>query len=76
MKYFKVLTVTIISMFFLQACNDDKATEPEKEKITIVDAAISNGSFSTLVAGLQATGIDAILSNTKISVGIDTVILD
>ncbi|MBA6377495.1 hypothetical protein H4J64_20065, partial [Colwellia sp. BRX8-2] len=56
--------------------NDDKATETQKEKITIVDAAISNGSFSTLVAGLQATGIDAILSNTKISVGIDTVILD
>ncbi|AOW75523.1 hypothetical protein A3Q34_00680 [Colwellia sp. PAMC 20917] len=76
MKYFKVLTVAIINMFFLQACNDDKTTETQKEKITIVDAAISIGSFTTLVAALQATGIDAILSNTKISVGIDTVILD
>ena len=67
MKYFKVLTVTIISMFFLQACNDDKATEPEKEKITIVDAAISNGSFTTLVAALQATGLDVTLADTNSS---------
>ncbi|WP_310733714.1 fasciclin domain-containing protein [Colwellia sp. BRX8-7] len=67
MKYFKVLTVTIISMFFLQACNDDKATETQKEKITIVDAAISNGSFTTLVAALQATGLDATLADTNSS---------
>ncbi|MFT6209111.1 MAG: putative surface protein with fasciclin (FAS1) repeats, partial [Colwellia sp.] len=67
MKYLKLLTVTIISVFFLQACNDDKATEPEKEKITIVDAAISNGSFTTLVAALQATGLDATLSDTNSS---------
>jgi transforming growth factor-beta-induced protein len=66
-KYLKLLTVTIISVFFLQACNDDKATEPEKEKITIVDAAISNGSFTTLVAALQATGLDATLSDTNSS---------
>jgi transforming growth factor-beta-induced protein len=66
-KYFKVLTVTIISMFFLQACNDDKATETQKEKITIVDAAISNGSFTTLVAALQATGLDATLADTNSS---------
>jgi transforming growth factor-beta-induced protein len=66
-KYLKLLTVTIISVFFLQACNDDKATEPEKEKITIVDAAISNGNFTTLVAALQATGLDATLSDTNSS---------
>lgn len=67
MKYLKLLTVTIISVFFLQACNDDKATESEKEKITIVDAAISNGNFTTLVAALQATGLDATLSDTNSS---------
>jgi transforming growth factor-beta-induced protein len=66
-KYLKLLTVTIISVFFLQACNDDKATESEKEKITIVDAAISNGNFTTLVAALQATGLDATLSDTNSS---------
>ncbi|MBA6337414.1 fasciclin domain-containing protein [Colwellia sp. BRX8-7] len=54
-------------MFFLQACNDDKATETQKEKITIVDAAISNGSFTTLVAALQATGLDATLADTNSS---------
>ena len=70
MKYFKVLSVTILSMFLLQACNDDddkSEIEILEPKITIVDVAVSNGNFTTLVAALQATGLDATLSDTNSS---------
>lgn len=66
MKYLNLLSVTIISLVFLQACNDDdsKTVIPEAT-ITIVDAAVSNGNFTTLVAALQATGLDTTLSDTS-----------
>jgi uncharacterized surface protein with fasciclin (FAS1) repeats len=56
-------------MFFLQACNDDDKSEIEilEPKITIVDVAVSNGNFTTLVAALQATGLDVTLSDTNSS---------
>lgn len=67
MKYLKLLSVTILSVFFLQACNDDdsKDTEDVVIKTTIVDAAVSNGNFTTLVAALQATGLDQTLADTE-----------
>ncbi|RHW75036.1 fasciclin domain-containing protein [Colwellia sp. RSH04] len=58
-------------MVFLQGCNDDddKTTpieEPAAPTVTtIVDAAVSNGSFTTLVAALQATGLDSTLADTS-----------
>lgn len=61
----------MLSIFFLQACNDDNDShddeiiEPEVTVTTIVDAAVSNGSFTTLVAALQATGLDATLADTS-----------
>jgi len=57
-------------MFLLQACNDDddkSEIEILEPKITIVDVAVSNGNFTTLVAALQATGLDATLSDTNSS---------
>ena len=69
-KYLKLISVTMLSIFFLQACNDNDSSshtetvEPESPPVTIVDAAISNGSFTTLVAALQATGLDATLADT------------
>ena len=33
--------------------------------MTIVDAAISNGNFTTLVSALQATGLDSTLADTN-----------
>mgnify|MGYP001942690620 CR=1 FL=1 len=56
-------------MLFLQACDDDDNKKTEVVEIvvaptTIVDAAIANGSFTTLVAALQATGLDATLADT------------
>jgi uncharacterized surface protein with fasciclin (FAS1) repeats len=59
----------ITSLFLLQACNDsdndkkETVTLPEPVVTTIVDAAVANGSFTTLVAALQATGLDATLSD-------------
>ncbi len=64
-KYYKILSVTILSVFFLQACNDDSDKNDEVViKTTIVDAAVSNGNFTTLVAALQATGLDTTLADT------------
>ena len=37
--------------------------EPEPEPMSIVDVAVSNGSFTTLVAALEATGLDVTLSD-------------
>jgi uncharacterized surface protein with fasciclin (FAS1) repeats len=59
----------VISLFFMQACNDDNdKSEPETiaptpVTITIVDAAVNDGNFTTLVAALQATGLDATLAD-------------
>jgi uncharacterized surface protein with fasciclin (FAS1) repeats len=73
MKYSKIVSVTILSMMFLQGCNDDDndtvavVEEEVVEEVvvtTIVDAAVSNGSFTTLVAALQATGLDQVLADT------------
>ncbi|MFK8042688.1 fasciclin domain-containing protein [Congregibacter sp.] len=38
-------------------------TRPADEVGTIVDVAVANGSFTTLVAALQATGLDATLAD-------------
>ena len=67
MKYFKILSVTILSVFFLQACNDSDHDEQKSDvtKTTIVDAATSNGNFTTLLAALKATGLDSTLSDTQ-----------
>lgn len=74
MKYFKVLSVAILSMLFLQGCSDDDdntvpvpvpVVEETPTPSTIVDVAVSNGSFTTLVAALQATGLDDTLSDPQ-----------
>jgi transforming growth factor-beta-induced protein len=65
-----MLSVTIISLVFLQACNDNdtnKTSDLSEPKVTIVDAAISSGDFTTLIKALQATGLDSVLSDTSAS---------
>lgn len=65
MRNFKLLSVTILSIFFLQACilDDDDDVVENSNLTTIVDAAISNGNFTTLVSALQVTGLDATLAD-------------
>lgn len=70
MNKFKLLCITLASVVLLQACNDDDdntvlvADEPMASK-TIVDTAVTAGNFTTLVAALEATGLDATLSDTS-----------
>jgi transforming growth factor-beta-induced protein len=67
MKYFKILGITLLSVIFLQACNDndDNVTTPIAEPNTIVDTAISNGNFTTLVAALDAAGLVSTLDDAN-----------
>ncbi|MEW6983152.1 fasciclin domain-containing protein [Colwelliaceae bacterium 6471] len=70
MKTLKTMFITVTSLFLLQACNDDdkkiEVETPEPVVVTtIVDAAVADGNFTTLVAALQATGLDATLADTS-----------
>ena len=71
MKARKLFTTVMISFFFLSACDDDdnhssvtSVQTPTPAANTIVDTAVANGNFTTLVAALQATGLDATLADT------------
>lgn len=64
MKNLKTIGFIITSLFLFQACNDDDDDEVVVEPVvTIVDAAVADGRFTTLVAALQATGLDATLAD-------------
>ncbi|MCO4797672.1 MAG: fasciclin domain-containing protein [Colwelliaceae bacterium] len=72
MNNIKSIFIIVTSIFLLQACNsDDKSNTTPDNPMTlepvshtsIVDAAVSDGNFTTLVAALQATGLDATLDN-------------
>jgi uncharacterized surface protein with fasciclin (FAS1) repeats len=68
MKLLKIISVTLISALFLQACNNDDSDDNNTTIVaptTIVDAAVSDGNFTTLVAALQATGLDTTLADTS-----------
>ena len=39
------------------------APEPDPDPVSVVDVAVADGSFTTLVAALQATGLDETLSD-------------
>lgn len=72
MKYLKQLSITIISVLFLQACDDNNSNKSTPVidddtvvTVTIVDAAVANGGFTTLVAALQTTGLDTTLSDVN-----------
>ena len=71
MRYLKLLTISILSLVFLQACNSSNSdpitnVTPEVAPAnTIVDVATANGSFTTLVAALKATGLDSTLADTS-----------
>jgi len=60
--------IVFSAMLFLQGCNDDDDVEvtiapPAQPAVTIVDAAVADGNFTTLVAALQATGLDQTLDD-------------
>jgi uncharacterized surface protein with fasciclin (FAS1) repeats len=58
-------------MLVVTGCNDDDNNEkveiptiPEPAATTVVDVAVNDGNFTTLVAALEATGLDETLANT------------
>ena len=58
----KALLLITCSIFFIQACND---SDDEVPVATIVDVAKANGNLTTLIAALEATGLDETLSDTN-----------
>jgi len=63
-KSIKMTLIAITSLFLFQACDDDDDKVEEPVVVTIVDAAVADGRFTTLVAALGATGLDATLADT------------
>lgn len=75
-KRINLLIITLLFSFVITACSDDDdevhaptpvvqapTPAPAPTTTTVVDAAVANGSFTTLVAALQATGLDTTLAN-------------
>jgi transforming growth factor-beta-induced protein len=67
-KIIRTIYITMISLFLLQACNDDDDEYVNMEipevVSNIVETAVADGRFTTLVAALQATGLDVTLADT------------
>jgi len=70
MKLTKFISIAFASLVFLQGCgsgsSDDAVTPeptPPPEPQSIVDVAVANGSFTTLVTALETTGLDVTLSD-------------
>ena len=65
----KVISFLFVAVISLQGCGGSSSAyheptpEPEPDPMSIVDVAVANGSFTTLVAALEATGLDATLSD-------------
>ena len=71
-KQFRILAMVFLSLFVV-SCDDDNDNDPQCcVGNSIVDLASQTESLSTLVAALQATGLDAdekpIFVNSSISI--------
>jgi uncharacterized surface protein with fasciclin (FAS1) repeats len=64
-KTIKTMGIVVTSLFLFQACNDDddEVVPVQEPAVTIVDAAVADGRFTTLVAALVSTGLDATLAD-------------
>ncbi|REL28887.1 adhesin [Thalassotalea euphylliae] len=73
MKASTLLFTAFASILFLQGCHDDDDDRPNvvipeppaAEPNTVVDVAVADGNFTTLVAALQATGLDQTLDDAS-----------
>lgn len=64
----KLTALLFAAVLTLQGCGSgtehhEPAPTPEPDPMSIVDVAVANGSFTTLVAALEATGLDVTLSD-------------
>ena len=69
MKFSKLLVLLFSSVLILQGCGSGTKHEVTPTPVapadpqSIVDVATANGSFTTLIAALEATGLDTTLSD-------------
>ena len=69
MKFPKLLILLFSSLLVLQGCGSGTKHEVTPTPVapadpqSIVDVAVANGSFTTLIAALEATGLDTTLSD-------------
>lgn len=69
MKFSKVLILMLSSLLILQGCGSGTKHEVTPTPVapadpqSIVDVATANGGFTTLIAALEATGLDTTLSD-------------
>ena len=64
--YLKSLAILALSLGLAACGSSDKGTPeppPPAEPMSIVDVAVDNGNFTTLVAALEATGLDDVLDD-------------
>jgi uncharacterized surface protein with fasciclin (FAS1) repeats len=62
----KRIVTPILSLLFavvIVGCSDDDDNDNTPEPVTIVDAAVDNGNFTTLVAALEAADLVSTLDN-------------
>jgi transforming growth factor-beta-induced protein len=70
MKSITKISIALLSTIFFQGCindNDKAAIVEEITPTTIVDVAVKSGNFTTLVAALEATGLDTTLADPNAS---------
>ena len=69
MKFSKLLVLIFSSLLILQGCGSGTKHEVTPTPVapadpqSIVEVAVANGSFTTLIAALEATGLDTTLSD-------------
>ncbi|MEZ9629917.1 fasciclin domain-containing protein [Vibrio breoganii] len=63
MRLLKATLLATITLFFVTACDDDDDTSSAVSAATVVDAAVADGNFTTLVAAVQQAGLVETLSD-------------
>ncbi|WP_371188620.1 fasciclin domain-containing protein [Thalassotalea maritima] len=58
-----ILPLFLVSVISACDSDSDPKVEPTTEPVTIVDAATGDGNFTTLIAALEATGLDQVLAD-------------
>ncbi len=66
----KITAFLVATVLILQGCGSGTEThkpasnpDPEPQPMSIVDVAVANGNFTTLVSALEATGLDVTLND-------------
>jgi uncharacterized surface protein with fasciclin (FAS1) repeats len=61
MRLFAMALMAVLLPLTVVACGEDEMMSPEEMELDIVDTAAAAGSFNTLIAAVQAAGLEATL---------------